>query len=173
MPASPTCIVHVLLPSPFIFVTHTLIMVPNQNPHTLCSPPPTLACPYCPRYFHSKGGCTKHIQGKHHVDRSESNLPLPSSPIPSSSQLSSHEFCYEQPGPLSPIPSDSTPPPPSQGQFSATEPDVDMDVDNSEHLQSDRDYIPPEGNAAEWHVPDPPHIKCAYHPKLNGKSSSF
>jgi hypothetical protein len=94
-------------------------MLPNRylqihNTHILGSPPLTLMCPYCPQHFHSKGGHTQHIQAKHHTDQCEphgSNPSLPPSPVPSSLHFSPHEFYYEQA--LSPIPFESTTPPPS------------------------------------------------------------
>ena len=161
-------------------------MVPNQNlrihnAHTLGSPPPTLACPYCPRHFRSKGGRLKHIRAKH-SELHEPNPSLRQSPAPSSSRASSYESRNERLP--SSIPSDPTPPltppppPPLQG-FNA---DVDMGV---EDLHFDQDYIPPEPypspseesdeNAppAEQRIPDPRHVSCAYHPKLNGMSSIF
>jgi hypothetical protein len=59
-------------------------------------------------------------------------------------------------------------------------PDLDMDVD---HPIFDSDYTPPGsyveelnrnsppgGNVHGRHVPDPPRVTRAYHPKLNGES---
>src|SRR5882672_7317446 len=146
--------------------TYTPIMIPNrnlriQNTFRLGSPPPTLACPHCPRHFRSKGGRNKHVWAKHTADGLEPRESSPSSSpssVPSASQRSpSHE---------------------------GSNADVDMDI---EHPNFDRDETPPgsyfdfgeESNrnslpgdgAGDRHVPDLPRVSRTYHPKLNGKSS--
>ena len=70
-------------------------MAPNQNQPYLgaLSSPPALACPYCLQHFKSKSGCTRHIQSKHPVNRSKSqvrNSTAHTSPIPSSPLWSFH-----------------------------------------------------------------------------------
>lgn len=62
----------------------------SQNPelhyYSLGSPPPTIACPFCRRYFKTKSGRTRHIQAKHPADSSEPLAPdtaAPPSPVPS------------------------------------------------------------------------------------------
>ena len=123
--------------------------------------PSTLACPYCPLYFNTKSGCTRHIQAKHPADGSEPHAPNTAacpSPVPSSPQPSFHD--------MSLVLSDFTLPflPPSHD---------DMDI---EHSHSDQDYnlpeggeevngsFPPEGN------PDAFQLTHAFHPKLDGTS---
>jgi hypothetical protein len=143
------------------------------------SPPPTLACPYCPRHFHSKGGHTKHIRAKH--DANGPNLTLPPSPTPSLSRSSSHNVQFKQPP--SPIPSDPTPtPPPSYGEVDAADNFADIGLD-AEYPQFDRNDIPPDlnvgdefnedllpgDNPMEQHAPNPLQITYIYHPKLDGK----
>ncbi len=137
-------------------------MEPNQvlQTHGASSLPPTLPCPYCPRYFHRKGGRTRHIQAKHPANESEppspgpSACPAPISPLP---QLSFHGS--------NSIPSDfMSPHPPSQYGFNT---DTNMDT------HSDRDYTQPEHNGeVDGNVPgsdpDPSRITCTYHPKLDG-----
>ena len=171
--------------------TYTPIMIPNrnlriQNTFRLGSPPPTLACPHCPRHFRSKGGRNKHVWAKHTADGLEPRESSPSSSpssVPSASQQSpSHKLHHEQPS--SPISSDPMlPPSPSHEGSNA---DVDMDI---EHPNFDRDETPPgsyfdfgeESNrnslpgdgAGDRHVPDLPRVSRTYHPKLNGKSSFF
>jgi hypothetical protein len=148
-----------------------------------CLPPLPLA-------FSQQSGRNKHIWAKHNADgrepqessSSSSPSPLPS-PVPSSlQQPPSHESHDEQP--LSPILSDPIPPPsPSHGGPNA---DVNMDI---KYPNFDRDETPPgsyfdfgqgsnrnspPGDGAEdQHIPDPPCVTRAYHPKLNGKSSVF
>ena len=107
-------------------LTCTLAMVPNQNhAYTLGSPPPTLACTYCPRYFKSKSGRTRHIQAKHPANRFESHAPntvAHSSPIPSLPQPSFHD--------PSPVPSHFIPSlPPSCDEFNA-DPNIDTDIEH-------------------------------------------
>ena len=86
-------------PSFSYLINYSLIMVPNQNlqihnTFTFGSLLPTLACPYCLRHFHSKGGHTKHIWARHPEEGSDAHgpnlsvllLPMhsqPSSSIPS------------------------------------------------------------------------------------------
>ena len=162
------------------------------------SPPPTLACPFCPRHFHSKGGRTKHIRAKHrnHADGPNAHwqppnqtLTPPLAPgVPSPSHSSSHNIQFEQPP--SPISSDaipSSPIPPSYGGVDAAN-FADIGID-AEFPQFDRDYVPPDLNAGNElpvnedlppglgdnpinqhrDAPHPPHITYIYHPKLNGK----
>lgn len=107
------CWLHLLRLGPRLatFVTYILIMLPNRNlrihnAFTLGSPPPTLSCPYCPRWFYSRGGRTQHIRANHQAVGSEPPEPDPPvapSPMPHSSHLSSQ--------PPSPIPSDYMQPP--------------------------------------------------------------
>ena len=148
------------------------------------SPPPTLACPYsgCLRHFRSKGGCTKHIQVKHHVNGPNphaSNLTIPPSPVPSSSHSSSHNVQFERPP--NPIPSDSTPSSPSHGEVDAADNFANIGID-AEYPQFDQDYIPPDLNLGgklmpprnnpmeQQHAPD---ITYIYHPKLDSKLDYF
>lgn len=154
------------------------------------SPPPTLACPYCLRHFHSKGGRTKHIQVKHHGDHANgpnphsSYLILPPSPVPSesSSNSSSHSVQFERP-PSPIIPSDSTPwspsPSPSLGEADTADNFADIGID-AEYPQFNQDHIPPDLNTGDELNEDlPPRdnpmpveqhtITYIYHPKLNGK----
>jgi hypothetical protein len=100
------------------------------------SPPPTLACPSCPRHFYSKGGCRKHIQVKHRANLSRlsphaSNLAPSPSPVPSSSH--STEF-------------DVTPSPPSH-PLDLNEDYIPPDL-NEDYIPPDlnEDYIPPDLN---------------------------
>ncbi|KAF8506107.1 hypothetical protein JB92DRAFT_2833021 [Gautieria morchelliformis] len=154
-------------------------MLPNPNlqvahAHTLRSPPPTLACQFCPQHFRSKGGRTKHIQAKHPVDGLEihgSNHSSPPSPSSSPSQdSSSHRSPPEQPP--SPIPFEPMPVPTSDN----------MDVEYPSFVL---DHTPPGsyvafgeelninsspgGNARDQYTPDLPRITHAYHAKLNGQ----
>ena len=159
--------------------TYTHAMVPNHNlqihnVYTLGSPPPTLACPYCPQHFKTKIGCTRHIQAKHPADGSEPHAPdTAAQSIPSSLQLSFHDS--------SPIPSHIMPSlPPSCDRFNANS-NLDMDI---EHPHSDQGYIlsecgeevnenfPSGGNpnVRNQHVPDASRITHAFHPKLDGMS---
>ena len=150
------------------------------------SPPPTLACPYtgCLRHFHSKGGCTKHIQVKHHANEPNphvSNLTIPPSPVPSSYHSSSHNVQFEWPP--NPISSDFTPSSPSCGEVDNFS-NIGIDA---EYPQFDQDYIPPDLNIGDnltpprdnpmeqQHAPSPnaPHITYIYHPKLDGKLDHF
>ena len=150
------------------------------------SPPPTLACPHCPRHFHSKGGRTKHIQAKHDangLNPHASNVTLPPSPVSSLSHSSSHIVQFEEPP--SPIPSDFTPtPPPSYGEADAADdfPDIGLDAEYPQFNQNDippdvgdelNEDLPPGDNPMEQHAPNPPHITYIYHPKLNGKVELF
>ena len=69
------CAIHIsLLHRSFAF-TDTPAIMPNRN--TFGSPPPTLKCSYCPRYFKTKSGRTRHIQAlaKHPTNRSEPHAP--------------------------------------------------------------------------------------------------
>jgi hypothetical protein len=153
-----------------------------ENVFTLGSPPPTLACPHCPRHFRSKGGRKKHIQKKHGTDglepqesRSSPSLsPLPSpQAVPSSPH--SHEL-YERPPSTTmsdPTKPPSSPSPPSRGGSDHF--DVDMDI---EHPDFDQDETPPQeplgsfGFGQELSRNSSP-VTRTYHPKLNGKSSFF
>ena len=157
----------------FYTIIYTLIMLPNrnlrvQNAFTLGSPPPTLACPHCPRHFRSTGGRTKHIRAKHQTDVSrhpDPNQSRPPSPTQSLSQ--------PPPEPPSPVPSNSpTQPPPLRRGFNH----ADLDT---EHPYSDPGYAlpesysdvvnedpPPAGGRA---IPIPPSVTRVYHPKLDGK----
>jgi len=70
-------------------VGHTSQFIMPQNPeidYSLGSPPPTIACPYCPRYFKTKSGRTRHIQAKH-SDRPDTTAahPHPSLPLATAS----------------------------------------------------------------------------------------
>jgi hypothetical protein len=99
--------------------------------------------------------------------------PNPSVPPPfvqSLSQLS--------PGPSSPIPSDfESTTPPLHGQFDHPNWDSNWDV---EQPYSDLGYTPPGSDsdavnedpppASSQHIPIPPSITRAYHPKLDGES---
>lgn len=148
------------------------------------SPPPTLPCPCCPRHFRSKGGRTKHIQVKHHMNGPNphaSKLTLPPSPagVPfsDSSHSSSHNFQFKRPPSSIPVTSDS-----SCGEVDAADNFSDIGID-AEYPLFDRDYIPPDLNVGdelnedppprdspmEQHAPNPSHITYIYHPKLNGK----
>jgi hypothetical protein len=139
-----------------------------RNLPTLGPPPPTLPCPYCPRHFRSKGGRRKHIRAKHGSQELEPHEPLPSS--------SSDESYYEQ-VPPSPIPSDCMPPPPSREGSNA---DYDIGIDHpifdsnhtppGSYVEELNQNSPPGGRAHDRHVPDPPRVTFAYHPKLDGKS---
>jgi hypothetical protein len=151
------------------------------------SPPPTLACPSCPRHFHSKGGRTKHIRAKHangpNPHASNLTRPLALSPVPTSPNLSLHTVQFERPP--SPIPSDSTassPRPPSRGEVDLADNFADIGVE-ADYLQLDRDHrspdlnvndemnedLPPRDNPME-RIPNPPHTSTyIYHPHLNGK----
>jgi hypothetical protein len=150
-------------------------------------PPPTLACPYCPRHFYSKGGRTKHIQAKHDANgpnpHHASNVTLPPSPVPSLSQgSSSHNVQFERPP--SSIPYSGAPsPPPSYGEVDAADNFADIDIDAEyPQAQFDRnDSIPPDRNELnedllprdptmeQPHAPNPPHsVTYIYHPTLNG-----
>ena len=148
------------------------------------SPPPTLACPSCPRHFHSKGGRRKHIQAKHYangLDPHASNLTLPPLPVlSSSSSTSAHSVQFQQPP--SPIPSDYyAQSPPSHGEAADKVSDIGIDHADLEypHFDSDRDSAPPgpdpnvgvesNDNPIEQHAPNVQHITYIYHPKLNGK----
>ncbi len=125
-------------------------MVPNQvlQIHGVGSSPPTLPCPYCPRYFHRKGGRTRHIQAKHPASGSEPPSPGPAAYTAPISPLPQQSFRGS-----SPIPSDFTPPlPPSQHGFN-TDTNVDGEVDGNVPLGDD---------------PDPPHVTRTCHPKLDG-----
>ena len=128
-------------------LTYTLAMVPNRNhAYTLGSPPPTFACPCCPRHFKSKSGRTRHIQVKHLDYLSEPHAldtGAHTSPIPS---LNSLQPSFHNP---SPDPSPSLPP--SCNEFNA-DPNIDMDSD------------------IEHPHPNAPHITRVFHPKLNGMS---
>lgn len=100
-----------------------------HDTHILGSdPPPTFACPHCPRYFQSKSGRTKHIQAKHVGSRPQSPN-LPPSPVPLS-YSSSHGFRSEDP---ESAPARSTPPPPSEseGGFGAADPDASIGFEAS------------------------------------------
>ena len=145
------------------------------------SPPPTLACHFCPRHFHSKGGRTKHMQVKHqhklegnglgaNPHASNLNLTLSPSPVLSPSHSSSHNVQFKRSP--SPIPSDDTPsPPPSPSGGEVDAADIGI---GAEYPQLDQDYNPPNFNVGdEQHAqpqanPGAPHI--TYHPKLNGKT---
>lgn len=147
------------------------------------SPPPTLACPICPRHFYTKGGRRKHLQAKHDAlvnvpNPHAFNPPTVPPPVPSSpySPQSSHYIKFEQPP--SPIPSDST----SSDSPSPSRASGDIYIaDNNfaEYLQFDREDTPPDLNIGdelnedlpprEQHTPNPPQITYIYHPKLNGK----
>ena len=111
------------------------------------SPPPTLACPFCPRHFHSKGGRTKHIRIKHHENGPNphvSNLTVPSSPVPSSPNSSSHNVQLDQPP--SPVPPDpSSSPLPLHGEVNTADNFSDIDID-AEHPQLD---LPPDLNVGD------------------------
>jgi hypothetical protein len=146
----------------------------------LLGSPPTLACPYCPRHFRSKGGRTQHILAKHHTDSEGrephgSNPSLPSSPVPSSLP---HEFYYEQTP--SPIPFESTTPPPSPEEVNTANPDIDVDVEqppfdlNSTPPDFYGEDLPHGEDATEQpDPPHPPHLMRSYHPKLDGELSAF
>jgi hypothetical protein len=151
-------------------------MPPSQNlrirqVHTLGSPPPTLPCPYCPRHFHSKGGRTKHIRTKHDFQGLEPHEPSPSdSSPPPSQQPSSNESYHERV--QSPIPSEA----PREGSNAGYDMDVDHPIPDSDYTPPGS-YVeelnrnsPPRGHAHNQHVPDPPRVTRAYHPKLDGKS---
>jgi hypothetical protein len=150
-------------------------MIPNHNLrihnlYTLGSPPPTFACAYCPRYFKSKSGRTRHIQARHPANGSEPHAPA--DPIPSSPQLSFHD--------TTPIPSHFTPSlPPSHDEFNADH-NLDMDLDPhidqgymlSEHGDEVNENPPPGGNpdARNQHVPNVSRVTRSFHPKLDGMS---
>jgi hypothetical protein len=138
-----------------------------QNAFTLGSPPPTLACPYCPRHFRSTGGRTKHIRAKHQMDGSGCPEPNPSRP-PSPMQ----SLLQPPPGPPSPVPFNSPTqlPPLCRGLDHA-----DLDT---EHPYSDPEYAL-SGFYSDIMNEDPPpassqdiplSVTRAYHPKLDGKS---
>jgi hypothetical protein len=82
------------------------------------------------------------------------------------------------PGPSSPIPSDfESTTPPLHGEFDHPNWDSNWDV---EQPYSDLGYTPPGSDsdavnedpppASSQHIPIPPSITSAYHPKLDGKS---
>ena len=152
-------------------------MVANEdNAYTIGSPPPTLPCPRCPRYFKTKSGRTRHIQAKHPAERFQPHAPITgahvprisSSPQPSfhnpSTVPSSPQPSFHNPSPVpshfmpsfhdpSPVPSDfmASPPPLFDG-FNAN-PDIDMDIEHPH--------------------PDVPRITRVFHPDLNGMLAFF
>jgi hypothetical protein len=124
-----------------------------HDTYILGSPPPTVACPYCPRHFKVKSGRTRHIKAKH------SGVPEPHAPEPATDPLrisSSPES--PQPPPsfygtnstrsVSPVPSDLASP--------------YLDIDNHQFDQGSL------GGDPDVNLPDAPSIRRTYHPKLNG-----
>lgn len=197
---------HAIYPLPFHFDLNLyLSMQPDRSQHThdthllgSDSPAPTFSCIYCPRYFHSKSGRTKHIRAKHGLGSGPQNPNLPPSPVASSP--------YNQdPGPPIPIPADAGS---SDGGFDldGSDPDVgavgsNVDSERSSPgrsgfflgpdvspfsrgyvspgrssfgraLEEDEDLPTPPGpagsDAAEPHVPDSPHVPRVYHTRLDG-----
>jgi hypothetical protein len=159
-----------------------------MNAFPLCSPSPTISCPYCPRWFHSRGGRTQHIQALHQVDESEPpefNPPVVPSPLP--------HLLHSSSQPPSPISSGSVParPPPSDDIPRPFCRDLDsaglgLDVEGDNF---DLGYVPPDINSvfgdeahedaplgagmSDCHVPDAPQVTRIYHRKLDGKSIFF
>jgi hypothetical protein len=98
--------------------------------------------------------------------------------------LSPHKFYYEQA--LSPIPFESTTPPPSHEEVNTANPDINIDVKQppfdlnpsptppdfyGDKLNED---LPLGKDAMEQpDPPHPPHLMCSYHPMLDGELSAF
>lgn len=119
------------------------------------SPPPTLACPHCPRHFYSKGGRTKHVRAMHGADGlvpQKSGLSSPSvlsSPVSPSSQHPPYQDSLREPSP--------TPP----------------DSEQDEMLRYDFDQESSRGPLAgdDQHVPDSTRLTIRVsHPILDGAS---
>jgi hypothetical protein len=126
--------------------------------YILGSPPPTFACPYCPRHFKAKSGRTRHIQAKH------SGVAKPNAPDPDLSHISS------SPQPsfhgTNPVSSNFASPPPDLDDIFIDEPNAYLDMDDPQFDQG-----PPGGNPDDvrgQHGPDAPRTTRIYHPKLDG-----
>jgi hypothetical protein len=147
----------------------------NLTTYILGSPPPTVPCPYCPRYFKAKSGCTRHIQAKH---RDSQPIPEPHAPAsdPATDSESLPVRISSSPQPSfygmdpSPVPSDfvSAASPASHPSDLDIEPIAYLDIDDHQFDQGS-----PGGDlddVRDEHVPDAPRrIICTYHPKLNGE----
>lgn len=151
-------------------------MVKVHGAYILGSPPSTVACPYCPRHFKTKGGRNRHIQAKH------SGMREPQAPNPSTdpSRTSS-----------SPEPSDFASPPSDSDDD--LEPNAYLDIDDHQFndfdqgslggdfdqgslggaSDSDQGSLGGDSDQGERHVSDVPHIIRIYHPKLDGMLNFF
>ena len=113
----PTCLVlcHLVVLSYSLNGRTPQLIMQNPENHDLGpyslgsgSPLPTIACPYCPRFFKTKSGHTRHIQAKHTADNSEPHAPATAA-HPSLTPLSFHN-------PTSPVPSHFAAPSPSSSR---------------------------------------------------------
>ncbi len=110
-------------------------MQPDRSRHTHDThllgsdpPAPTFPCIYCPRYFHSKDGRTRHIQAKHGLGSGSQNPNLPPSPVASSS--------YNQDlDPPIPIPDGAGS---SEGGFDLNVADLDVGASVGSNVDSER-----------------------------------
>lgn len=138
--------------------TYTLAMAPNQNhDYSLGSPPPTLACPFCPRHFKSKSGRTRHIQAIHPANGSApgtaaSATPPPLQPPPHNSSPAPHTPDTAAHISLPPQPPHDPSPVLSYDGFDAN-PNMDIDIEHPH--------------------PDASRISRVFHPKLNGMPIFF
>lgn len=156
---------------------------PIENAITLGAPLPTLACPSCPQYFHSKSGCSRHIAAKHNVggftpqESNSSSMPSMScSSAPVSSESPPRDSFLEWPS--SPASSDSTmQPPSSHGSYTEVTIDIDyldLDPDSAQpYFDSDLRELSRNSSSGPQPGSDASCLNRVYHPKLNGKSSSY
>jgi hypothetical protein len=104
------------------------------------------------------------------------------SPVPSSLHLSPHEFYYKQA--LSPIPFESTTPPPSHEEVNTVNLDININVKQPpfDLNPTPPDFYPDELNEdlplgedamEQPDPPHPPHLMHSYHPMLDGELSAF
>ena len=126
------------------------------------SPPPTIACPFCPRHLKSKGGRTRHIQAKHSGVLEPHALDLATNPSRTSSspQPSFHG--------MNPVPSNFVSPPPSDlDDLSIVEPNAYLNI-NHHQFDQGSPGLGGDPNVRGQHVPDAPRLIHVYHPKLDG-----
>lgn len=151
-------------------LTYALAMASNQNHDyslQVGSPPPTLACPFCPRHFKSKSGRTRHIQSIHPDNGSApgtlaaaSSTPQP--PPHNSSPVPDHDHAPDTAADTSPTP----PPPQPHPHDSSLSPVLSYDGFDANHsIDSDIDIEHPH--------PDTSRISRVFHAKLNGMSMFF
>ena len=120
MPASSTAVNTRSQVASYHPTSHLTMSQSPEISYSLGSPPPTIACPHCPRHFKTKSGRTRHIQAKHSAENAPAHPPHPSSPaatVPT----------FHDPS-LSPIPSHLRVSPSMPPSFDGLNADHDVDI---------------------------------------------